>query len=110
MLYTVRINKTGRHIDWCDDHWYGTQKEPSYQFDEAQCKVVAEYLKRHYVYDITLIDEEGHENRMNALGNRVVIITRNGLPKLISRGEDTEAGKKCPFKMKKLDLSKLKTN
>lgn len=113
-MYAIRIDKTGRYIEWCNCHWYGTKKEPLYIFDRGECTVIAKYLKDYnYVYNITLVDEDGKEENLNALGNRKVIISRNGLPILISRGneeEPVEKKKKSLFSLNfnKLELAKLK--
>lgn len=112
-MYAIRIDKTGRYIEWCNDHWYGTRKEPLYLFDREECTTIANYLKDYnYVYNITLVDEDGKEEKLNALGNRKVIISRNGLPILISRGDEEPVEKKkknfLSLSFNKLELAKLK--
>ena len=63
-LYGIRINKTGRYITWCDEHWYETSDEPFYGFSHEDAVAIAKQLKSHYVYDVTLVDNDNNEERI----------------------------------------------
>lgn len=55
-LYSIKINKTGRYVKYCDDSWYETIDEPVRLFTKKEAEDVAKKLKRHYVYDVTITD------------------------------------------------------
>ena len=56
-MYAIRIDKTGRYIEWCNDHWYGTRKEPLYLFDREECTTIANYLKNNPQHTLTTVRE-----------------------------------------------------
>ena len=53
-VYPIRINKTGRYLKYCDEHWYETDSEPTMKYTEAECNRLLKQLKNHYVYDATI--------------------------------------------------------
>ena len=61
MLYAIRINGN-RFIEWCDEHWYGTDKAACriYTKDEAM-NIITNLLPKHYVYKAALIDDNDNE-------------------------------------------------
>ena len=63
-MYAIRINKGGRFVTWCDEHWYEASNEPFYNFTHEEAVAIAKQMKSHYVYDVTLIDRDGNEERI----------------------------------------------
>lgn len=61
MYYAVRIARTGRYVNWCDERWYGTCPDgtPKYTHDEAVA--IADQMKHHYVYDLYIVGSDGSE-------------------------------------------------
>lgn len=53
-LYPIKINKTGRYLVHCDEHWYETDSAPAMKFTEQECNALVKQLKNHYVYDVTI--------------------------------------------------------
>lgn len=53
-LYPIKINKTGRYLTHCDEHWYETDSVPAMKFTEQECHALVKQLKNHYVYDVTI--------------------------------------------------------
>ena len=37
-MYTIKFRN--RYLDWCDDRWYGTKKDPMFKFTLAECNFV----------------------------------------------------------------------
>ena len=56
-MYTIKFRN--RYLDWCDDRWYGTKKEPMFKFTLAECNDMADMLKNHYVYNLEYISSDG---------------------------------------------------
>lgn len=54
--YSIRINKTGRYVYNCDACWYDTTETPLRTFSKEEALRIAETLKKHYVYDVTVSD------------------------------------------------------
>lgn len=100
-MYAIKINKSGRYILWVNDCWYETRKEPSYLYTREECDKAFELLRKHYVYAITIIDEDGHQEELNRFANKSLILTKNGLPKLV-----TKSPKKSLFKVNASLLNK----
>lgn len=53
-LYSVKINKTGRYVRYCDDCWYETDDSPMLRYTKERAEEIASQMRRHYVYDVTL--------------------------------------------------------
>ena len=107
-MYAIRIDKTGRYIQWCNSHWYGTQKEPLYQYTEEECKEVFAQMNSHYTYAATMVDENGKETPLNVFKKADNVVTKvikglKKLPTITLRGKN-------PFTVNlgKIDLSKIK--
>lgn len=58
-MLSIKINKSGRYISYCDDNWYETVPYPICRFSEYEALKVIEQMKRHYVYQLTVCDESG---------------------------------------------------
>lgn len=56
-MYTIKFRD--RYLDWCDDRWYGTKKDPMFKFTLEECNKIASMLKNHYVYNIEAISSDG---------------------------------------------------
>jgi DNA-directed RNA polymerase subunit H (RpoH/RPB5) len=57
MKYTVRTNRSGRYIQFCDDCWYDTTSFPLHKFTMEEAEKITEQMKHHYSYDLDIIDE-----------------------------------------------------
>ena len=74
-LYAVRIDRQGRfdvsekgkYIAWCDDNWYGTTKDPTPTFTYKRAREIADQMDKHYVYNLSMIDENGVIDPINHL-------------------------------------------
>lgn len=66
-MYAIKINKSGRFVVWCDEHWYETESEPVYIFTKERAEQIAKQLKEHYVYAVTLMERDGESYVINAL-------------------------------------------
>ena len=53
-LYSVRINKTGRYVRYCDDCWYETDDSPMLRYSRERAEEIAKQMRNHYVYDVTI--------------------------------------------------------
>ena len=53
-LYSVRINRTGKYVKYCDDCWYETIDEELRVFSKDRAEQVAKQMRSHYVYDVTI--------------------------------------------------------
>ena len=53
-LYSVKINKTGRYVTYCDDCWYEASDSPMGRFTKDRAEEIAKQMRRHYVYDVTV--------------------------------------------------------
>lgn len=53
-LYPIKLNKSGRYLSHCDEHWYETTDTPTAMFDENRCRDYVRQLRNHYVYDVTI--------------------------------------------------------
>lgn len=56
--YSVRLTGSDRHIKWCNDCWYETESTPNFQFTREGALKIAEKLKKHYQYKVTLVPED----------------------------------------------------
>lgn len=99
-MYAIKINRSGRFIQWVNDRWYETDKEPSYIFSREECDKLFAQLRKHYVYDITIVDADGNEEVLSAFANKTTILTKNGLPKTVAIRKE-EKPKKSIFKIDK---------
>lgn len=59
-MYAIKINKTHRYISYCDECWYETSEVPIYVYTKDQALAIAEQMKNHYVYSVTISDREGN--------------------------------------------------
>jgi len=64
MKYSVKITSSGRHILWCDRNWFETTGEPVYIYTEEEAKAVVKQLKKHYIFNATIISETGLETKV----------------------------------------------
>lgn len=55
-LYSIKINKTGRYVLYCDEHWYETSSEELRIYTKSECERIKEQMKSHYVYGLTISD------------------------------------------------------
>lgn len=55
-LYSIKINKTGRYVKYCDEHWYETSSEELRLFTKDEAEKIREQMKNHYVYALTISD------------------------------------------------------
>lgn len=53
-LYSIKINKTGRYVKYCDDCWYETDSAELRLFTKAQAENIARQMRKHYVYSVTV--------------------------------------------------------
>ena len=53
-LYSVRINRTGKYVKYCDDCWYETIDEELRVFSKDRAEQVVKQMRSHYVYDVTI--------------------------------------------------------
>lgn len=60
-LYTVKINSTGRFIAWCNECWYETSPEKIFNYTHEQAVSVANQMRNHYTYEVTLVGQDGSE-------------------------------------------------
>ena len=58
-MFAVRINGKIRYVSYCDECWYETTENPIYIFTEQEARKIAQQMKSHYVYDISVIAEDG---------------------------------------------------
>ena len=59
-MYAIKINKTGRYICHCDKCWYETSgTNPLYVFSQDEARKVANQMKEHYVYSLTIEGQDG---------------------------------------------------
>lgn len=61
MKYSVKLNGSGRHILWCDKNWFETAESPLYIFSEEEAKSTALQLRKHYIFNVSLVPEKGEE-------------------------------------------------
>ena len=54
ILYAIKINKTGRYVKYCDDCWYETDSAELRLFTKTQAENIAQQMKKHYVYSVTV--------------------------------------------------------
>ena len=57
-LYSIRIDKTGRYVTYCDKCWYETGEDELRIFTKEQCERIKAQMKNHYVYKLTISDGE----------------------------------------------------
>lgn len=55
-LYSVRINKTGKYVKYCDDCWYEVIDEELRVFSKDRAEQIVKQMRSHYVYDVTISD------------------------------------------------------
>lgn len=72
-MYAIKVNNTNRFIEWCSNCWYGTTNEEMHLFTKEQADEIAEQLKDHYVYSVTLIDEDGNEELKSAFAKPAIV-------------------------------------
>ena len=53
-LYSVRINKTGKYVKYCDDCWYEVIGEELRLFTKERAEEIVKQMRSHYVYDVTI--------------------------------------------------------
>lgn len=54
--YYIKIDRTGRYVKRCDDCWYETSELPLATFSKEEAVEIAQRLKKHYVYEVTISD------------------------------------------------------
>ena len=57
-LYSIKIDKSGRYVRFCDDCWYETDETELRIFTREQCERIKAQMKNHYVYKVTISDGE----------------------------------------------------
>ena len=57
-LYSIKIDKGGRYIRYCDDCWYETCESEFRFFTKEQALRIREQLRNHYVYSVTISNGE----------------------------------------------------
>ena len=68
MNYAVKITKSGSYISYCDKCWYETAgKEPLYLYSHDRALEIAEQMKSHYTYNLTIVGEDGSTEIINHL-------------------------------------------
>lgn len=82
-MYAIKVEKTGRYIDWFNECWYTTTSEPAYNYTQEEAKKAIDTLQNHYVYTIIVVGEDGSDERITAIKDRKVIFGKNGLPHTI---------------------------
>ena len=53
-LYSIKIDKTGRYVKYCDDCWYETCEEEFRFFTKEEAEKIRKQMKNHYVYKVTI--------------------------------------------------------
>ena len=91
-LYSIRIDKGGRYVRYCDDCWYEATDTELRLFTKEEAEKIAAQMKNHYVYSVTISN-----------GNETFTIGRNS-KKPIDMAPATSAPKKMGMTMKKMKL------
>ena len=53
-LYSIRIDKGGRYVRYCDDCWYDATDTELRLFTKEEAEKIAAQMKNHYVYSVTI--------------------------------------------------------
>ena len=53
-LYSIRIDKGGRYVRYCDDCWYEATDTELRLFTKEEAEKIAAQMKNHYVYSVTI--------------------------------------------------------
>ena len=53
-LYSVKINKTGRYVRYCDSCWYEGSESELRLFSKDRAMEIAKQMRKHYVYEVTI--------------------------------------------------------
>lgn len=53
-LYSIKIDKTGRYVKYCDEHWYETEGIAIPRYTKDQANSIARQMQKHYVYGVTI--------------------------------------------------------
>lgn len=79
MRYAIRNNKWGNYISYCTkEFWHESTNFPVFAFTKEEAEEAVKILETHYVYNVTLIAENGEETTYNALSTNK--------PKIKSKG------------------------
>ena len=63
MRYAIKIGSS--FLEWCSDTWYGTTTLPMYNMTLEKAKETSMNLKKHYVYEMDIVDEDGDTIHIN---------------------------------------------
>lgn len=74
MLYTLKL-KSGAYVRHCDDCWYETSSVPLCIFSIDQAKTIAEKMKKHHVYQMSIVDNDGNIIEDIDLRTKITIVT-----------------------------------
>lgn len=67
-MFAVKIIKSGRYIQYCDNCWYETfGAEPLYTFTLERAHEIVNQMKNHYVYQMSIEGEDGSVENINFL-------------------------------------------
>lgn len=84
-LYAIRVDKIAkfnckkeRYVAWCDNNWYELTNDPTPKFTYEQVKNIIEMIKNHYVYKLTVINQDGVLDPVDIL--RRSRLTRHDIP------------------------------
>lgn len=91
-LYSIRIDKGGRYVRYCDDCWYEATDTELRLFTKEEAEKIAAQMKNHYVYSVTISN-----------GKETFTIGRNS-KKPIDMAPVTSTPKKVGMTMKKMKL------
>ena len=91
-LYSIRIDKGGRYVRYCDDCWYEATDTELRLFTKEEAEKIAAQMKTHYVYSVTISN-----------GKETFTIGRNS-KKPIDMAPATSTPKKMGMTMKKMKL------
>jgi hypothetical protein len=64
-MYSVKINKSGRYVRYCDDCWYEADTCDVGRFSKERAEEIAKQMRKHYVYDVTI--SNGDDTRVFGL-------------------------------------------
>lgn len=55
--YAVQIVKSGRFVEWCDEHWFGAVYYPLYKYALKEAVHICVLMQNHYTYQLNILDE-----------------------------------------------------
>ena len=91
-LYSIRIDKSGRYVRYCDDCWYEATDTELRLFTKEEAEKIAAQMRNHYVYNVTISN-----------GKERIVIGRNS-----KRPVDMTPAAAAPKKCMTMRIAKMK--